>query len=53
MLFDSCPPIFRTLMNHFNSLKFEEAPNYALYKQLLLQTADEAGFNLFDNVFDW
>ena len=41
------------MMDQFNSLKFDEAPNYGLLKQLLLRAADEVGISLFDNVFDW
>ena len=40
-------------MDQFNSLKFDEAPNYGLLKQLLLRAADEVGISLFDNVYDW
>jgi len=40
-------------MNYFNSLKFDEMPDYEMLKGMVLKTATDENFDIFDNVFDW
>ena len=40
-------------MNYVTGLEFEEAPDYEYMKELILEAAEDAGYDLFDSVYDW
>ena len=40
-------------MDYVMGLSFEEAANFPMLKALITQAADEAGLDIFDNIFDW
>ena len=47
------PPQFLHYMNYVTGLEFEEAPDYEYMKELILEAAEDAGYDLFDSVYDW
>ena len=52
-LCQGCPIQFRQYMDYVMGLGFEEAANFTMLKTLITQAADEAGLDIFDNIFDW
>lgn len=40
-------------MTYVQSLSFEEAANFDFMKGLIHTAANNAGLNIFDNIFDW
>ena len=49
----NCPEQFLTYMNYVMKMSFDQAPDYAMLKQLVKQAAQKAKVDIFDNVFDW
>lgn len=51
-LCQECPPEFLSYMKHCRSLRFSEAPDYALLRGMFRQLMEQNGFE-YDWVFDW
>lgn len=48
-----CPAQFTTYMKYVTALAFEEAADFSFLKSLILEAADDANLNIFDNIYDW
>mmetsp|Transcript_23417 Transcript_23417/g.29114 ORF Transcript_23417/g.29114 Transcript_23417/m.29114 type:complete len:189 (+) Transcript_23417:368-934(+) len=48
-----CPPQFLFYMNYVTNMQFEEAADFGLLKQLVVDIARENDLDIFDNIFDW
>ena len=47
------PPQFQTYLDYCSKMTFEQAADFDYLKYLVLQMAEDAKINIFDNVFDW